>query len=214
VEDAEEEFRAARSAGGDDGIVALHTLAQLRTGKNRKPALATLELVAGSAPAGLPGLALGEAHLAAGELEAARRAFAAVSPAGPWTARASVRLAELDLAAFDRSRDAHRLADADAEVHRALEQAPEYLPARAVIGRLLVLTGQPEGALAAFGPVVAANRDTAADDLALADAYITGGDRDRAKDALRRAVKKGAALATARALAAKIDRRFADELGK
>src|SRR5262249_54789751 len=61
--EAEAELGAARSVGGDDGVAALQALAAVRAGRDKKPALATLELLAAAAPGSLASLALGEAQL-------------------------------------------------------------------------------------------------------------------------------------------------------
>jgi len=91
---------------------------------------------------------------------------------------------------------------------------PDYLPARALLGRLLVAKDEPAAALAALNPVVAAGLTSAADDLALATALLATGDRERAKDAVRHALQKGALPADVKALATRIDKKFADELPK
>src|SRR5262249_26099814 len=144
----------------------------------------TLELLAAAAPGSLASLALGEAQLTLGAEAAARKSFAAVAT-GPWAYRAFVRLAELDLADFERGHDSKKLADADSAVHHALDQAPGYLPARAVVGRLLVHNGQPAGALAAFAPVVAARPAPAPDHLLPPASPAASASRPRPRSAAR-----------------------------
>jgi tetratricopeptide (TPR) repeat protein len=225
--DAEAELAVARARGAGDDVVALHALAQVlarlgdapgAAGKLRREeaqhALATLELLAAAARGGLVAYALGEAQLGLGNDEAASESFAAVAAAGPWGFRAATRRAELELAAFDRTRDPRRLVEADAAARAAQEHAPDYLPARAVVGRLLVHSGQPEGGLAAFAPVVAAGRDGPLDDLALAEAYLAVGDREHAREAVRKAAHKGAPARPLRATAERVDRSLLGELGR
>jgi predicted Zn-dependent protease len=212
AEEAAAELHILRGLGPDDAVAAFDALAQATRVGGNKDALASLELLAAGPGAGAAQLALGEALAADGDEERARKALDAVPAGGPWAFRARVRRAEVELASYARTHDPHRLSDADAAVREALEQAPDYLPARAVVGRILMAKGQPEGALAAFGPVIAADRDGPLDDLALAQAYAAGGDLGRARDAVRSAVRKGASPKAVRAAAELVDPHNADNL--
>jgi hypothetical protein len=133
-----------------------------------------------------------------------------------------VRLAELDLAAYDDERRRHgadprraarSLAGVEQALRQALEQAPESLPARALLGRYFAAVGDPAAAVAALTPVAAADRTSAADDLALAASLIPGGDRARARELVRRAAAKGAHRDDLLSVARDVDPALAAELG-
>jgi hypothetical protein len=113
----------------------------------------------------------------------------------------------------DRRHAVELLAGVEPVLRAALEQSPELLPARALLGRTLAATGQHQAAVAALAPVAAAGRTLAVDELALAGALLAGGERDGAREAIRRAAAKGADPHELRALAVKIDRALVAELG-
>ncbi len=108
----------------------------------------------------------------------------------PLAYRAHTVLADLDLADG-------QVTSAAEHAKAAVEQNPSYLPARAVMGRVLLAQGDPSGALEQLVDVVTADVASAADELAFAESLLSvpnvaDEDRQTARDALARAAKKGA----------------------
>ena len=66
--------------------------------------------------------------------------------------------------------------------------------------------------MAALTPVAAADRSSAADDLALAQSLAAGGDRERARELVRRAAAKGAPKEDLLPVARDVDQALAEEL--
>jgi Flp pilus assembly protein TadD len=212
---------AQRLAPHDRRITAYVALAHARAGDDAdaEQALATLEKLADSDA--VARLLLGEALLARGQVEEGRRQLEDAKSGHPLAYRALVRLAELDLAAYDEERRKHgadpkraarSLAGVEEQLRQALEQAPENLPARALLGRYFAAVGDPVAAVAALTPVAAADRSSAADDLALAQSLAAGGDRERARELVRRAAAKGAPKEDLLPVARDVDQALAEEL--
>lgn len=187
VPEAQVELAAARRmAPRDARVAAFEGLARSRaSGADGDAALA--DLGKREVSDGVGRYCLAEAELARGDLAGAERHLRE-AVAGPLAFRARTRLAQLAL----ESKDAHRLEGVDADLRAALEQAPDHLPARALLGRYLVAAGQPQAALTALNPLASAGRTQAADDIAMAQAYTDLGERARAKDLVRLAAHKGA----------------------
>ncbi len=223
AEDAEAELRRARVLlPGDPAVVSLHLLARALAGEDRDGALRELQQLASAGEGmGLARLHLGEARLALGHEGVARAELERARDGNPQAYRAHLRLAELTLTRFQRDRKvrgdarhaARALGGVEATLRAALAQSPELSPARALLGRYLVATGSTDAAVAALAPVSAAGRTSAADELALAEALLHGGDRERAREAVRRAAARGATPEELRPLALRVDRRLVDELG-
>jgi len=117
--------------------------------------------------------------------------------------RAHTQLAELDLVE-------DRMQSAELHLKAALAQNPSYLPARGMMGRVLVRAGDANGALENLVDVLAAEVATAADELAFAEALVAGGeasdgDKAQAREALERARTKGASDEEIARVAALID---------
>jgi tetratricopeptide (TPR) repeat protein len=149
----------------------------------------------------------GEANLARGNVDDARRNFeASLEGENPLGYRARTRLAEVFLAA---GRDD----DAEKTLRDALDQSPVYAPARAALGRLLLKKGKIAEGVQELEPAVSAGRASAADELAYAGALVQLGRKDEAKAPLKRAKDKGAAPADLAAIAVQIDPAFVTELG-
>jgi tetratricopeptide (TPR) repeat protein len=149
----------------------------------------------------------GEANLARGNVEDARRNFeASLEGDNPLGYRARTRLAEIYLAA---GRDD----DAEKVLREALEQSPVYAPAKAALGRLLLKRGKTAEAVAELEPAVSTGRASAADEIAYAGALIALGRKEEAKAPLKRARDKKGDEGEIAALAAQVDPAFVEELG-
>jgi hypothetical protein len=130
-------------------------------------------------------------------------------------------MAQITMAAYDPVRDgtdprkvAGILQGVEAELRAALGQSPEHLGARALLGRYLAATAQTASAIDLLAPLATAGQTLAADDLALASAYLAGNDREKARAALRLAAgKDGVDRVQLKALAERVDAALVVELG-
>jgi tetratricopeptide (TPR) repeat protein len=160
-------------------------LAQALADPGSGKAVAALERRARASVSTFPRAALGWAEWRRGNGAEARRDLEQSREGHPLAYRTHALLAEIALA--EGNPDA-----ALKSARTALDAAPEFMPAHALVGRALVRLGKPKDALASLEPVLALPRTTAVDELALAEALMLTGKKDRARELLDRAAKHGA----------------------
>ncbi len=141
---------------------------------------------------------LGEARLRLGDSAAAARELEGAFTDNPLAYRVAGTLALLAL-------QAGKPADAEQHARTSLGYAPGYLPAHAALGRALVALGKQSEAGPELKLVVDADRASAADELAYAEASLAQGDAEAARAALARATEKNAAPDAVARVAALVD---------
>jgi tetratricopeptide (TPR) repeat protein len=208
------EFEAALKLAPEDAQAKAYLLlAQIQNGKAggskaADTAYEALGKLARGSVSGLVRYVFAEADLTLGKGEDARRDLEASIEGGdnPLAYRARTRLAEVYLGAG-------RVDDASKALDEALAQSPLYVPAHSARGRILLAQGKTAEAVKELEPAVSANRATAAELVAYADALVKTGKKEEAKAPLRKAKELGASPDAFGPIAAAIDPAFAEELG-
>jgi len=185
-------------------------------GQERKSADTALTVLREGLATKLPDLLQGWAYAETGTegarelLEESLKDITPEQP-NPLEYRAHVALARLDF-------DAGQLESAQSHLHASLEQNGGYLPAHGLLGRIQLATGNPAAAVAALQRVVDERMADATLELAYAEALITqpnatDSDRERARQAVKRAVEKGASGDDLSRVAWAVDPALAEALG-
>lgn len=183
------------STAGDSRRVADETLDSL----GRKATTKTARFVHGTALA-----AVGNVALAKDKLELSVTDLSEAFP-NPLAYRSHLALAKLAFAAGNAT-------EASAQLDMASEINPGYLPTLDLRGQVLVDT-DPEKALRALQDVINAGVASSEAELAYARALVkTGGDKDQARDAIRRAKERGATGAVLQKAILEVDPALFEEL--
>lgn len=218
-EQALAQFEAALSLAPDDRDAQVwREVARFlaKGGEERKSADAALVALRGSLATRLPDFLQGWAHAQIGATDARELLEASLenpTPAepNPLEYRAHVALAKLDF-------EAGELDAAQKQLHASLEQNGGYIPAHGLLGRVQLATGQPDAAVAALQRVVDERMADASLELAYAQALVSrpnasDSDRERARQAVQRAVEKGASGDELARVAWAVDSAMAEEMG-
>lgn len=218
-EQALAQFDAALSIAPDDRDAQVWREAArflAKRGEERKSADAALVALRGALATRLPDFLQGWAHAQTGAADARELLEASLenpTPAepNPLEYRTHVAIARLDF-------EAGELDAAQKQLQASLEQNGGYIPAHGLLGRIQLAMGQPDAAVAALQRVVDERMADAAIELAYAEALVSRpnaseSDRARARQAVKRAVEKGATGDELARVAWAVDPAAAEEMG-